>query len=156
MSERKYHGNARSKADSSVIGPSKELPKSDLPTLRDVLAYIFFLCVSIIVFGEWMSVNAMKLMAKILALLQFTFIIMVVYLNSNQEAGRALNYGLYEDVAQEVIGVYARASTCLALIKIHSIIVKLKRGYERKVQSRRQSLSESKQKEFDDKLDCLF
>ena len=95
-------------------------------------------------------------MAKILALLYLTVIIMVSYVNSNQEAGRVLNYGLYEDVAQEVIGVYARASTCLALIKIHSIIVKHKRGYERQVQSRRQSLSESKQKEFDDKLDCLF
>ena len=59
-------------------------------------------------------------------------------------------------MAQEIIGVYARASTCLALIKIHSIIVKLKRGYERQIQSRRQSLPLSKQKDFDEKLDSVF
>ena len=44
MPERKYHGNAHSKADWSIIGPLKKLPKSDLPTHGDALANIFSLC----------------------------------------------------------------------------------------------------------------
>ena len=59
-------------------------------------------------------------------------------------------------MAQEIIGVYARASTCLALIKIHSIIVKIKRGYEKQLQAQRHSMTASKQDDFDNKLDSLF
>ena len=43
--------NVRSSAG-SVIGPSKELPTSDLPTLRDILAYCALLKVISCIFGS--------------------------------------------------------------------------------------------------------
>ena len=67
-----------------------------------------------------------------------------------------INYGLYDEVAQSVIGIYARASTCLALIKIHSIINKLKRKYEKQIHLQRSNTLTNKRKEFDDEIDNLF
>ena len=73
-----------------------------------------------------------------------------------QETGRIVKYGLYEEVAQNIIGVYARASTCLALMQIHSILNKIKRRYEKQLQLNRSSTSLKKQKEFETELDNLF
>lgn len=50
MPKKRAHANSRSH-DNDLVGASKAMPASDLPTLRDVLAYVLLLKVSNLLFN---------------------------------------------------------------------------------------------------------
>ena len=116
MPKKRAHSNSRS-LDSSIVGASKPLPTSDLPSLRDVCAYIRLL----------------------------------------NEGGRDIDFSCFTKVAEDIIGIYAKASTSLVVWEKFAIANKIKRKYNRLLYFQQSnSPTNPLRKKFDIELDSLF